>query len=112
MVETFICNQMYANKTPLHNVHFRHTRSGAEVDFIVHNQFNGKILPIEVKAFDHVKISRSLDLFCSYYTDKIDTCIITTETERTEKKTSNGKKIIFSPYIAIDSTIYNSLFTL
>lgn len=100
MVETFVLNQIMSNKSSTQIVNFWHTKSWLEVDFVLSNQFNWSLLPIEVKSFDNDKIPNSLETFCKYYSSKVKKWVVTTE------NLSNTKNNIeFLPYIFVNNIL-------
>jgi predicted AAA+ superfamily ATPase len=52
VVENFVFNFINVNKNSWQKIMYWNTASGAEVDFIVQDQVNFKLIPIEAKNKD------------------------------------------------------------
>jgi len=85
VVENFVCNEIFYKKENFEEIFFWWTTDWWEVDFILENQTNFKITPIEVKSWNKLNIPKSYSWFIDRYWDKIEKWIITTELKNEKK---------------------------
>lgn len=97
--ENYVAQQLCSNGYDLyyHTFYPNDDKHLCEVDFIIRNE--GKLVPLEVKSGDVVKLHTSFDSFCAKYSSKIseDRYIITKKNLSKEGKTT---------YLPIYMTMY------
>ncbi len=98
IVENFIFNWLNVNKQNWQNIFYRNTSSGAEVDFIVQNEVDFSIIPIEVKNTNKDNFWKSYISFFKAYKDIITTWYITTDSLIKERELE-WKIVKFIPYV-------------
>ena len=79
VVENFVFNWLNVNKESWHKLMYWNTGGGAEVDFVLQNQIDFGLVPIEVKTLDKDNFGKSYINFFKYYGESIKYGIITTK---------------------------------
>ncbi len=104
VIENFVFNELNFYKKSFEQIYFWQTRNKAEVDFILQNKINFKLIPIEVKSANRDNFTESYNNFFDKYIDQIDFWIFTTK-EIYKIREKNNKNIIFIPYIFLFSLL-------
>jgi predicted AAA+ superfamily ATPase len=100
IIENFVYNELSFYKESFEKIYFWQNRNWTEVDFLLIDNFDKNITPIEVKSWTRDNIPKSLLSFISKYKINISTSIITTK-DFYKKRTENKKDFIFIPYMLI-----------
>lgn len=100
VIENFVFNEINSSKKDWQEIYFWQTRNLSEVDFIIENKINFKLIPIEVKSWNRDIFTKSYNNFTENYKENIEYWIITSESvfKKREKK---DVKIYFLPYLMI-----------
>ncbi len=106
LIENFVFNELKYQKTQLEKIKFWQRLNTSEVDFILHNDFDNTILPIEVKSGGKWNISKSYSNFLEYYKDNIRLWVVTTQSYKATRDV-NWKTILFTPYVLVGKEIKN-----
>lgn len=84
VVENYIANQLIMRSRDAQKLYFRNTKGWAEVDFVLHNEFDTTVQIREVKSGNTPRVTVSLQSFLSTYADDVISCTITSESVRNQ----------------------------
>lgn len=98
MVENFVYNQILVHKKSSQVLHYRHTKQNSEIDFIIVDNFIGKIIPIEVKSGNKQQLYQSFIHFIQQYHDRISAGYYTSE-QQYHTRIIEGVSIQFLPFL-------------
>jgi len=79
IIENYIYNELCFIKQDFEEIKFWQNKNGTEVDFLLIDNFDKKILPIEVKSWKKDILPKSLLSFISKYRENISSAIITSD---------------------------------
>ncbi len=97
IIENYIYNELFFLKENFEEVKFWQNKNGTEVDFLLIDNFDKNIVPIEVKSWKKDILPKSLLSFIQKYWNNIEKSIITTD--NINKNRELGKKFfIFIDY--------------
>ena len=100
IIENFIYTELCFWKKDFEEIKFWQNRNWTEVDFLLIDNFEKNILPIEVKTWTKDIIPKSLLSFISKYDDNISNCIVTTNLLN-KTRIENNKEFNFIAYILL-----------
>ena len=100
MVENFILNEISINKWSKHNIYFWCRKNWTEVDFILQDNFNWQLIPIEVKSWNKDNVPKSYKNFIDYYKKIIDKWVVTVSDFYKTRQIAD-KEIKFISYLLI-----------
>lgn len=101
VIENYVANELFMSKKEYETIYFRHTKSGAEVDFIRKDELDGRLTPLEVKSSDHLRSGKSLLSFCNLYKEKVQHAYVTTEKQRKKAAINETIPLDFLPYLTV-----------
>ena len=90
--ENFVLSQLLKTKKGTIDLFFWQRRGGFEIDFILYNFLNKKLIPVEVKSKDTDNIPRIFNTFESVYGEMVDYYAVMNKSIR--KKRKFGKKMV------------------
>lgn len=94
--ENFVLSQLLKSKKEIIDLFFWQRRGGFEIDFILYDFLNKKLIPIEVKSKDTDNIPKIFNTFESAYGEMVDYYVVMNKSIRKERK-FGGKIVNFSP---------------
>ena len=90
--ENFVLSQLLKSKKETTDLFFWQRRGGFEIDFILYDFLNKKLIPIEVKSKDTDNIPKIFNTFESVYGEMVDCYVVMNKSIR--KKRKFGKKMV------------------
>ena len=90
--ENFVLTQLLKSKNPIVDLFFWQRKGGFEIDFVLYDFLNKKLIPIEVKSKDTDNIPKIFDTFESVYGEMVDIYVIMNKSIKKER--SFGNKIV------------------
>ena len=100
IIENFVYNELSTHKESFEKINFWQNTNNTEIDFLLIDNFDKKIIPIEVKSWTKYIIPKSILSFIWKYKKSVSHSIITTASLH-KKRQENWKDFIFVPYILI-----------
>ena len=100
LIENYVLNELRKNKKDFQQLYFWRKKSQVEIDFVINNLTNSKLIPIEVKAGSTDIIPQSFRSFWHDYKNKIDFFIVLNK-DIYKKRQLENFKVIFMPYFYI-----------
>jgi len=97
IIENFVYNQLRVSIPEWFEIKFWQNRNKSEVDFVLIDNIDKKIIPVEVKTKSKDIIPKSLISFIWLYQDLIDFAIVTTDGVNKIREI-NWKKVYFVDY--------------
>ncbi len=79
IIENFVFNQILANKKDYLEVQFWQNKNRSEVDFVLVDSFEKRLIPIEVKTKSKDIVPKALLSFINLYKENIGFAIVTTD---------------------------------
>jgi len=90
--ENFVLTQLLKSKKTTIDLFFWQRKGGFEIDFVLYDFLNKKLIPIEVKSKDTDNIPKIFNTFESVYGEMVDYYIVMNKSIKKERKF--GKKIV------------------
>ncbi len=100
IIENFVYTELSFLKKDFEEIRFWQNKNWTEVDFVLIDNFDKKILPVEVKTWEKDIIPQSLLSFISKYESNISKSIITSFNVNKIRK-ENNKEFYFISYILL-----------
>lgn len=97
VIENFVFNHLILNLKIYQKIYYRRRRTGAEIDFVIYDNFEGYYLPIEVKSWKKDNISKALLNFLVKVKNVKEWIIFYWNSPFKQRK-ENNKLIKFYPY--------------
>ena len=105
-VENFVYLELLKYKDSLQNIYFWQKKSQSEIDFILENEFDWTIIPIEVKAWNKTNMPIIFKSFYKDYSNVIDKFVILNK-QCIESKKYNDTIVELLPYVVLFSILNN-----
>lgn len=101
--ENFVLSQLLKSKKDVIDLFFWQRRGGFEIDFILYDFLNKKLIPIEVKSKDTDNIPKIFNTFELVYGEMVDYYVVLNKSIRKARK-FGGKMVNFLPlYLDTDA---------
>lgn len=109
VIENFVANTLMNYKQDTQDLYFWRTKSWAEVDFVLKNNFDNSLSSIEAKNTDIAKISRGYQSFVETYKEQISELYCTTTNVWETQAIGNNTSMHFLPYISLPKVLLNKI---
>lgn len=102
--ENFVLSQLLKSKKDIIDLFFWQRRGGFEIDFILYDFLNKKLIPIEVKSKDTDNIPKIFNTFEAVYGEMVDHYVVINKSIRKER--NFGEKMVhFLPLSLLSGSI-------
>ena len=109
LIENFVLSELRKSiskkeLSEILKIYFWRKKSQTEIDFVIKNLKNGKLIPIEVKSKSTDVIPKSFKSFLDLYESQTDFFVVLNK-DVSKERMIKGKRVLFLPYFYAESVI-------